>query len=380
MNATLRLLVAGDCFLPPGVALPVLGPKLRQLLGSTTWACANCEGALRPDNAVPLPKAGPALMQSPEGLHWLVGQGFSIQNLANNHVMDWGAAGLHSTRALLHRRGAPTLGAGPARLQAEAPLWLEHEGRRLALFAVAEAQFGVLDDGTEDGAGYAWVGSPALESRIADARRSADAVVVLVHAGLEDTALPLPEWRVRYRQLIAAGADAVVAHHPHVPQGVELHAGKPIFYSLGNFAMLRAGAHAGPGLLALLELDAKGRISSQVLPVALQAGQLELLDEAEASALLKELDRPLHEDYESAVAALCRARLRGDYAHFARQASLDAWLRPLLERTGLSRLPPVRRWLERKSLLWTHNLQIESHRYTVLRGLASERRTGGPAQ
>ena len=32
-----------------------------------------------------------------------------------------------------------------------------------------------------------------------------------------------------------AGADAVVGHHPHVLQGVEIHAGVPIIYSLGNF-------------------------------------------------------------------------------------------------------------------------------------------------
>ena len=310
MNATLRLLVAGDCFLPSGATLPGLGPRLRQLLDSATWACANCEGALRPEDAAPQPKAGPALVQGAEGLRWLVEQGFSIQNLANNHVMDWGAAGLESTRALLQQLGAQTLGAGPGRQQAEAPLWLEHAGRRLALIAVAEAQFGVLDDGAQDGAGYAWVGSPGLEARIAEARRSAEAVVVFVHAGLEDTALPLPEWRVRYRQLIAAGADAVVAHHPHMPQGVELHAGKPIFYSLGNFAMLRAGAYAGAGLIAVLELDAEGGLAGRALPIALRGGRLELLDEAEASALLKDLDWQLHENYEPAVEALCRERLR----------------------------------------------------------------------
>lgn len=37
--------------------------------------------------------------------------------------------------------------------------------------------------------------------------------------------------------MIDAGADAPsMASHPHVPQGFEMYAGKPIFYSLGNFA------------------------------------------------------------------------------------------------------------------------------------------------
>ncbi|NQV54309.1 MAG: CapA family protein [Rhodospirillales bacterium] len=34
---------------------------------------------------------------------------------------------------------------------------------------------------------------------------------------------------------IDAGVDIVVCHGPHISLGVEIHAGKPIFYSLGNF-------------------------------------------------------------------------------------------------------------------------------------------------
>ena len=34
---------------------------------------------------------------------------------------------------------------------------------------------------------------------------------------------------------IDAGADLVIGHHPHVPQGVEVYRGRAIFYSLGNF-------------------------------------------------------------------------------------------------------------------------------------------------
>jgi poly-gamma-glutamate synthesis protein (capsule biosynthesis protein) len=34
---------------------------------------------------------------------------------------------------------------------------------------------------------------------------------------------------------IDLGADAVVGHHPHILQGIELYKGRPIAYSLGNF-------------------------------------------------------------------------------------------------------------------------------------------------
>ena len=35
---------------------------------------------------------------------------------------------------------------------------------------------------------------------------------------------------------IDAGADLVMGHHPHRPQAIEFYQGKPIFYSMGNFA------------------------------------------------------------------------------------------------------------------------------------------------
>jgi poly-gamma-glutamate capsule biosynthesis protein CapA/YwtB (metallophosphatase superfamily) len=34
---------------------------------------------------------------------------------------------------------------------------------------------------------------------------------------------------------MALGVDAVIGHHPHVPQGIGWVGGRPVFYSLGNF-------------------------------------------------------------------------------------------------------------------------------------------------
>lgn len=71
-----------------------------------------------------------------------------------------------------------------------------------------------------------------------EARRQADWVVFSVHShemGGGDLTRPT-EWLRRLCKLaIEAGADAVMGHGPHVLRGVELHQGKPILYSLGNF-------------------------------------------------------------------------------------------------------------------------------------------------
>ncbi len=48
------------------------------------------------------------------------------------------------------------------------------------------------------------------------------------------------------RRTIDAGADAYVGHGPHILRGIEIYRGKPIFYSLANFAMMNNSLDAVP--------------------------------------------------------------------------------------------------------------------------------------
>ena len=48
------------------------------------------------------------------------------------------------------------------------------------------------------------------------------------------------------RKAIDEGADAFVGHGPHILRGIEIYKGKPIFYSLGNFAMMNNSLDAQP--------------------------------------------------------------------------------------------------------------------------------------
>ncbi|WP_059005887.1 lasso peptide C-terminal Trp epimerase [Streptomyces specialis] len=71
---------------------------------------------------------------------------------------------------------------------------------------------------------------------VREARDRADLVLVSVHSHEPG---PTPEepgefLRTFAHRSIDAGADIVVGHGPHFLRGVELHRGKPIFYSLGN--------------------------------------------------------------------------------------------------------------------------------------------------
>lgn len=82
---------------------------------------------------------------------------------------------------------------------------------------------------------------------IREARRQADWVVFSFHfheiggplfgSALHEAELDAPADFVRAfaHEAVEAGADIVVGHGPHMTLGVEIHKGRPILYSLGNF-------------------------------------------------------------------------------------------------------------------------------------------------
>jgi hypothetical protein len=78
----------------------------------------------------------------------------------------------------------------------------------------------------------------ALISAVRSAKQSTDVVLVSIHWGIHMVRSTLADYQIETAHaLIDAGCDAVLGHHPHLLKGVELYRGKPIFYSLGNFAI-----------------------------------------------------------------------------------------------------------------------------------------------
>jgi poly-gamma-glutamate synthesis protein (capsule biosynthesis protein) len=72
-------------------------------------------------------------------------------------------------------------------------------------------------------------------SKIQEMRSSVDYLVIYPHWGTEYATSPNKKQIQLAHSWIDAGADAIVGHHPHVVQTVEIYKDKYIFYSLGNF-------------------------------------------------------------------------------------------------------------------------------------------------
>ncbi len=93
-------------------------------------------------------------------------------------------------------------------------------------------------------------------------------VIVQIHGGFQYADGPSGFSRAAAYAAIDAGADLVVAHHPHVLQGVERYRGKLIVHSLGNLVfdqdLLRTFASA----FLRVVIDDRGRVlEARFLPV-----------------------------------------------------------------------------------------------------------------
>jgi hypothetical protein len=70
---------------------------------------------------------------------------------------------------------------------------------------------------------------------LASFKETVDFLVCFVHWGNDHNIFIDRNQQQTARRLIDQGADLIIGHHPHVPQGYEVYKGKYIFYSLGNF-------------------------------------------------------------------------------------------------------------------------------------------------
>ncbi len=184
--------------------------------------------------------------------------GFNLLTLANNHTMDFGPKALQSTLRALDELGLKHAGAGINLAEAREPAWFELKGHKVAVLAYSltyPSEFWA----TNDNPGCAPAHADLMREDIQAARaKGANLVIVCCHWGQEK------HTRLRYYQpelahmAIDAGADAVVGHHPHIWQGLEVYKGKPIAYAIGNFCFGTLTPIKDSGIL-YLSFDDKNR-------------------------------------------------------------------------------------------------------------------------
>lgn len=160
--------------------------------------------------------------------------GIDWVSLANNHIFDYGAAGVAQTRQNLKRAGIPFSGAGANLEQAGQIAYLQTKGLKVGLVACVLVP-GVHLDATPTRSGPMGCDVRYTLPRITEARANADLVIVFAHWGNEYHREPFPSQIKLAQQWVAAGADIILGGHPHVFGGLQEINGKPAVYSMGNF-------------------------------------------------------------------------------------------------------------------------------------------------
>ena len=173
-----------------------------------------------------------------EDLFRIKEMGFDVVSLANNHVWDMGEAGLRNTMRQLDELGIRYCGAGMSIEEATRPVVLQKDGVSVAILAYCmynNPWLGSVELAGEGKPGIAPLDIDRVVEDIVNAKKQYDKVIVMPHWGKEYRYTPMEESVVMARQMIKAGADAVMGGHPHQIQSLVRFGGVPVCFSLGNF-------------------------------------------------------------------------------------------------------------------------------------------------
>jgi poly-gamma-glutamate capsule biosynthesis protein CapA/YwtB (metallophosphatase superfamily) len=114
-------------------------------------------------------------------------------------------------------------------------------------------------------------------------------VMAQLHAGLQFQDTTSDSVRDTARKAIDAGADIVVAHHPHVLQGMEWYRGRLIVYSLGNFVFDQDFLSTFSSVFLRTLWEGDQLIEARVLPVEIIDYQPAVVTDGAAARVLAKL-------------------------------------------------------------------------------------------
>jgi poly-gamma-glutamate synthesis protein (capsule biosynthesis protein) len=220
-------------------------------------------GDIAPGSMFSAPTAGAsALRQS----------GFTLLHLANNHVGEYGQAGLIATLDAVRDAKITPLGAGDNSSAAMQLVRTDRKGLRIGWLGCGRTLMFQEDSGPR----YWELNEQELLEAVARGRPGVDVLIVSMHIGLMYIDYPRPEHKLMAERLMSAGADLILMHHAHVLQGVQVTSQSRVCcYNLGNFlydweegnvrapVMLR---EQNEGAIFFFELDQRGITRVAALP------------------------------------------------------------------------------------------------------------------
>jgi poly-gamma-glutamate synthesis protein (capsule biosynthesis protein) len=236
----------------------VTGPLPRNVPPAYVWGDALDEWArVRPDARIlnletavttseaAWPGKGIHYRMHPANVGVLAAAGIHCCGLANNHVLDWGRAGLGETLDTLHAAGLHTAGAGRTAQEAAQPAILPvGERARVLVFAFATLDCGTGRDwaATDTRAGLVLLPELSasavaeIAARVRAVKQPGDVVVASIHWG-GNWGYRVPAAQRAFAQALieSARVDVVYGHSSHHFKGLEVYRQRLILYGCGDF-------------------------------------------------------------------------------------------------------------------------------------------------
>jgi hypothetical protein len=171
----------------------------------------------------------------------LKAHGFTHMSVANNHSLDSGVVGFASTQEALLSSGVTPFGV-PRAIHASSTTYLTLGSTTIAIIGLETLSFVPKQE--------------ELSLYLDTVSRQSDMQIVYIHWGVEYAGTHSRAQAEFARMLISLGVDAIIGHHPHVVQDIEVIDGVPVFYSLGNYIFDQYfSSEVQEGLLLTLTLD-----------------------------------------------------------------------------------------------------------------------------
>lgn len=280
------LLFVGDIMLDRGVEMlirknSVFYPfeKIKNFLRGIDTVVGNLEGPIL-KNPPHLPQDSLKFAFSSETLRALSFFNFNLLSLANNHTFDTGKKGLEETKELLSKEKINFVGHP---INCKEDFLFEKED----LFFLAFNKTFPFNCSNEE------IVDIIREIRQTNKNKF---LIVIFHWGNEYQNKSSIFQQDLAHQVINAGADLIIGHHPHVVQEIEEYKGKLIFYSLGNFIFDQYFSKETQESLAVgLEIYPE-KIIFRLFPIQSKLSQPFLMGKKEASEFLEKLAKKSDSD------------------------------------------------------------------------------------
>ncbi|KMY54116.1 capsular biosynthesis protein [Bacillus sp. FJAT-27231] len=249
---------------------------VRPYFDNSDYVSGNFEHPILKENVSKYSEADKSihLHTNPDVAKTVKNAGFTVLNLANNHLMDYQEKGLQDTLDVFESSNIDYVGAGRNRKDAKDQInYQDVNGVRVATLGFTDT-FTSGSIATSEQNGLLSTNPDVLFEMIVKAKDSkqgnADLVVVNVHWGQEYDTEASPRQKALAKAMVDAGADIIIGHHPHVLQSFDVYKQGVIFYSLGNFVFDQGWTRTKDTAMVQYNLADNGKASIDVIPMQIE--------------------------------------------------------------------------------------------------------------